>query len=168
MDSIGTHILDLAKSHQKGRVPDDGTRATFHITERWRKSREAKAWRLTRLGWTLDEIAGHLGVKSKQTISNDLSNNGHLSEFGRVLGPDWNEKVPTQAQIGERIGWSREQVRNYGFVLDKVGTRILEMAKTHQEGRVPENGTRVTFHFTEGWFRPQTPVPFCRFCQFAS
>ena len=59
----------------------------------------------------------------------------------------------TQAQIGEKIGWSREQVRNYIFVLDKVGTEVLDLARKHQNGRVPKNGTIVPFDFTEGWFR---------------
>ncbi len=60
----------------------------------------------------------------------------------------------TQAVIGERIGWSREQVKNHAKVTDTIGTVILELAKTHQKGRVPLNGTNVpTFNFTEGWFR---------------
>jgi transposase-like protein len=33
------------------------------------------------------------------------------------------------------------------------GTEIFDMARSHQEGRVPENGTSVPTHnFTEGWF----------------
>ncbi len=59
----------------------------------------------------------------------------------------------TQAEIGERIGWTREQVRNYIFVLDKIATRVLDLSKAHQEGRVADDATRVTFTFTEGWFR---------------
>lgn len=55
------------------------------------------------------------------------------------------EEGLTQAQIGDRIGWSREQVRNYIFVLDKVGTEVLDLARKHQNGRVPKNGTIVPF-----------------------
>lgn len=60
----------------------------------------------------------------------------------------------TQAEIGEKLGWSRSKVKQYVAILDKVGTEILEMARGHQEGRVPEDGTTVPTHnFTEGWFR---------------
>ena len=64
------------------------------------------------------------------------------------------EEGLTQAKIGERIGWSREVISKYLSVLDGLGTQILNLAKKHQEGRVPSNGTNVpTFNFTEGWFR---------------
>ena len=63
------------------------------------------------------------------------------------------EEGLTQTQIGDRIGWSREQVRNYIFVLDKIGTEVLDLARKYQNGRVPRNGTIVPFDFTEGWFR---------------
>ena len=60
----------------------------------------------------------------------------------------------TQAEIGERIGWTREQVKHYIAVLNTIGTEVLNLARGHQEGRVPENGTTVpTTTFTEGWFR---------------
>jgi hypothetical protein len=35
--------------------------------------------------------------------------------------------------------------------ISQNGTNILEIAKDHQIGRVPENGTNVPFNFTEGW-----------------
>ena len=38
-------------------------------------------------------------------------------------------------------------------VLDSIGADILVIAKEHQEGRVPKNGTLVPMDFTEGWFR---------------
>lgn len=59
----------------------------------------------------------------------------------------------TQAEIGDRIGWSREQIKNYVTILNNIGTQILDCARKHQDGRVPENGTIVPFNFTEGWFR---------------
>jgi len=59
----------------------------------------------------------------------------------------------TQAQVGERIGWSREAVKQYVALANSIGTQVLDLAKDHQEGRVPSNGTRVPFAFTEGWFR---------------
>jgi len=54
--------------------------------------------------------------------------------------------------IGERIGWSREQVKNYIKLINSIGTNIIEIAKNNQQGRVPQNGTIVPFDFTEGWF----------------
>ncbi len=65
----------------------------------------------------------------------------------------------TQAKIGERIGWSREAVKNYVTVLDNIGANILNSAKEYQTGRVPENGTNVpAFNFTEGLFRNILPL----------
>jgi len=77
------------------------------------------------------------------------------------------EEGLTQAQIGDRIGWSREQVRNYIFVLDKVGTEVLDLARKHQNGRVPKNGTIVPFDFTEGWFRNSGLYDLCEKYQLA-
>jgi ParB-like chromosome segregation protein Spo0J len=59
----------------------------------------------------------------------------------------------TQAQIGERIGWSRGQISQYLVLLEKIATNILILAKKYQKGRVAENATFVSFNFTEGWFR---------------
>ena len=58
-----------------------------------------------------------------------------------------------QKEIGKTIGWSREKVRNYNIVLDKIGTKNLEIAKKYQDGRVPTDGTMVPIEFTERWFR---------------
>ena len=72
-----------------------------------------------------------------------------LDVIGRLRGEGL-----TQAEIGERIGWTREQVKHYIAVLNTIGTEVLNLARGHQEGRVPENGTTVpTTTFTEGWFR---------------
>ncbi len=59
----------------------------------------------------------------------------------------------TQAQIGERIGWSRSQVNNYLMLIDRVDTAVLDLARSHQNGRVSPDDTVVSFTFTEGWFR---------------
>ncbi len=57
----------------------------------------------------------------------------------------------TQEAVGAKLHWSREKVAQYIQVLDKVVTENLDLAKKHQEGRVTEDITIVTF--TEGWFR---------------
>ncbi len=59
----------------------------------------------------------------------------------------------TQAEIGERIGWSREQVKDYITTLNKIGAQTLNLAKQHQIGRAPTIGAFAPFNFTEGWFR---------------
>ena len=59
----------------------------------------------------------------------------------------------TQAQVAERIGWSRGAVSQYVMLADRVATQVLDLAKAHQEGRVAEDATHVAFDFTEGWFR---------------
>ncbi len=64
------------------------------------------------------------------------------------------EEGLTQEDIGKRIGWSRDNVKNYQRIIDRIGTRILGLTKNHQKDRVPINGTNVPTHnFTEGWFR---------------
>ncbi|MBT9260214.1 MAG: hypothetical protein KM310_10785 [Clostridiales bacterium] len=99
--SVATHVLNLAREQQEGRVAADATTVAFTFTEGW-----------------------------------------------------FRAKGLTQAQIGERIGWSREAVENYNRLTDQVGAGVLDLARRHQEGRVPMNGTDVpTFTFTEWWFR---------------
>ena len=39
----------------------------------------------------------------------------------------------------------------YKSLLNNTVTRILDLAKQHQKGRVTEDVTNVTFDFTEGW-----------------
>ena len=48
-----------------------------------------------------------------------------------------------EEKIGERIGWSREKVRNHVTLCSQIGTQILIFAKSFQSGRVPEFGTNV-------------------------
>lgn len=69
-----------------------------------------------------------------------------------MIGRLRNEGL-TQAEIGDRIGWSRSAVSQYIMLQDKVATSVLDLAKQHQEGRVAESATHVAFNFTEGWFR---------------
>lgn len=61
-----------------------------HILERERASRSSIAWRLSKLGWTQQEIADKLGVTQK-TISEDIQNS-HLGKMYKDLGEHWNEK----------------------------------------------------------------------------
>jgi len=49
----------------------------------------------------------------------------------------------TQEKIGERIGWSREKIKNHVTLRSQIGTQILILAKTFQSGRVPNFGTNV-------------------------
>ena len=48
-----------------------------------------------------------------------------------------------EAKIGERIGWSREKVKDHVTLRSQIGTQILIFAKSFQEGRVPDFGTNV-------------------------
>ena len=57
----------------------------------------------------------------------------------------------TQAEIAERLGWSESKVKQYSALLGKVVTGVLELAQSHQEGRVTSEVTSVTF--SEYWFR---------------
>jgi len=59
----------------------------------------------------------------------------------------------TQKEIGEKIGWSESQIKNYSMLLSRIVTQVLDLSKKHQEGRVTEKVTHVTFNFTEYWFR---------------
>jgi len=63
-----------------------------------------------------------------------------LFDWLDVIGRLQDEGL-TQEKIGERIGWSREKVRNHVTLRSQIGTEILIFAKTFQEGRVPNFGT---------------------------
>ena len=64
------------------------------------------------------------------------------------------EEGLTQAQIGERIGWSRTAVQDYLRILDKVDAKVLDLAQKHQKDRASMNDANAPmFDFTEGWFR---------------
>ena len=49
----------------------------------------------------------------------------------------------TQQEIGDIMGMSRDVIKFYNYVIDKIGTNILDLCKIHQNGRVPQNGTNV-------------------------
>jgi len=59
----------------------------------------------------------------------------------------------TQAQVGERIGWSRTRVADYARLQDVIVAQVLDLARSIQEGRATETVANETFPFTEGWFR---------------
>jgi len=57
----------------------------------------------------------------------------------------------TQAEIAERLGWSESKVHQYSRLLNQLLTEVVEIAKSHQDGRVSQDLTSV--RFTEYWFR---------------
>lgn len=61
-----------------------------HILERERASRSSKAWRLSQLGWTQEEIGTLLGV-TRQQVGND-ANFSQMGKICETLGEHWNEK----------------------------------------------------------------------------
>jgi hypothetical protein len=63
------------------------------------------------------------------------------------------EQDLTAGKIGEHLGQSESWVKQYSALLSNIVTKIIEMAKLHQKGRVTNMVTDVTFNFTEGWFR---------------
>ena len=54
----------------------------------------------------------------------------------------------TQEEIGNKIGWSRVQVKNYMAILNKIGTQVLDIARKHQKGRVSKIDTGVSIDFS--------------------
>lgn len=75
------------------------SRWVSHITERERRSRASKAWRLTQLGWKQDEAGERLGVSQAQ-VSKDIQES-HLGNLNTVLGANWNDK--RLAQEADRL-----------------------------------------------------------------
>jgi len=57
----------------------------------------------------------------------------------------------TQAEIAERLGWTRDKVAKHSQLLNNIVTDVLDLARAHQTGRVTDNVTSVTF--SEYWFR---------------
>lgn len=94
-------------------------------------------------------IVGPLEWPCKEMyIQNSLSTYGihWLDVIGRLRAEGL-----TQAEIGEKIGWTESKVKQYSALLNSIVTDVLGLAKKHQTGRVTEKVTNVTF--TEGWFR---------------
>ena len=61
--------------------------------------------------------------------------------------------IYTLNEIAIILNISDSSVKQYGVLINKIVTKILEICKTHQVGRVTEKVTNVTYNFTEGWFR---------------
>lgn len=70
-----------------------------HILERERASRASIAWRLSKLGWTQQEIGEKLGV-TQGMIAQDIKNS-HLGKINNDLGEHWNEKG--LAEVAKRL-----------------------------------------------------------------
>jgi hypothetical protein len=66
------------------------SRWVSHITDRDKRSRATRAWRLTKLGWTQVEAGDRLGVSDRQI--RDDREESHLQDLPVLLGPDWNDK----------------------------------------------------------------------------
>lgn len=65
--------------------------------------------------------------------------------------PLWPRAGGGRVEIGEKLGWSTSKVKQHSALLGNVVTKTLEIARNHQEGRVTDEVTTVTF--TERWFR---------------
>jgi len=59
----------------------------------------------------------------------------------------------TQEKIGEKMGWSEAQIKNYSMLANKIVPQCLEICKTLQCGLGTKKVPSVAFDFTEGWFR---------------
>jgi len=69
---------------------------------------------------------------------------------------EWREDAEdglTQAEMAEKLGkdWSRSKVADHTSLLNNVVAEVLEIAKSHQEGRA--TGDVASETFTEFWFR---------------
>ena len=124
---IVTDVLEFARSHQEGRVTDEVTSVTF--TEGW--FRTSDLYDLNRDG----------DVLAEDDLFDDLDRIEYLRQAGH-----------TQAEVGEQLGWSRSKVSQYTTLLSNVATQVLEIARSHQKGRVADSATSVA-KFSEGWFR---------------
>ena len=59
----------------------------------------------------------------------------------------------TQEEIAQIFSVSKEVIKQYSALLNKIVTQIIDLCKTIQNGRVTNKVTNVTYNFTEGWFR---------------
>lgn len=91
------------------------------LYEREKADRASKAWRLSKLGWTVREIGERLGI-GKSQVSEDVSENSHLGKIGQAMvredrenshlgkipndiGPHWNDKGI--AEVANARWWQR-------------------------------------------------------------
>ena len=65
----------------------------------------------------------------------------------------------TQAEIGEKIGWSESKVKDYSRLLNAIVAKVLILGKKHQTGRATVKVANATF--TEGWFRDSGLYALC-------
>jgi DNA modification methylase len=65
--------------------------------------REIKAWRLSRLGWTGDEIGEKLGISRKS--ADDFGKNCNIANIAKLLGDNWNPRglEDVRKQLGEEV-----------------------------------------------------------------
>jgi len=88
--------LNAAEWGRRLGVPERTVRRwVAHITQAWRREREIIAWHLHKLGWTQEEIGKKLGI-AQQTVSDILTEIGHLADFGKNLPTDWNDRLLQQ------------------------------------------------------------------------
>lgn len=73
-----------------------------------------------------------------------------LFDWLDIIGRLRDDEGLTQAQVAERIGWSRKQVADYCRLTDGVVPQVLALAKEHQEDRGTWDVPHGTFNFTEG------------------
>lgn len=72
--------------------------------------------------------------------------------------PQVKPGAKTRDIAAKAVGMNRETYWNNRnkWLIDKVDTNILNLAKQYQNGRVSENDTKVTFNFTERWYGRNT------------
>jgi len=143
-------ILLFAKTFQKGRgtqnVPN-GTKNelevnTFDFTEGWfRNSGLYELNAENQMIFIMMRFSEALRVKHRDR-NEDTYAPMDLFDWLDLIAKLQDDGT-TQEKIGERIGWSREKIKNHVTLRSKIGTQILIFAKSFQEGRVPEFGTNV-------------------------
>jgi len=88
--------------------------------------KSGKFFHFSVLGWTQEEIAEKLGLSSHASVS-EIVRNRHLSDFDKLLGPNWNEKGLQQVH-GFRLGTNCPQallcvtVKEITELVDKLST----------------------------------------------
>jgi site-specific DNA-methyltransferase (adenine-specific) len=70
---------------------------------------------------------------------------------------DWLDVIKelkdfTQEEIGQKINWSLDQVKQNSRLLNKV-SGVIDLCKKYQKGRDTNKVSSDTFDFTEYWFR---------------
>lgn len=136
-----------------------------HIINRGKASRAAKAWRLSKLGWTQVEIAERLGVSQKQ-VSNDISNNSHLGKITNIVSDDWNDQglaeVATRLDLPLTDCWAamldgmddKERLKRLGIKTQPYDvwnfSRCHDLMGDSHPGRIPgELVAHVLYFFTK-------------------